>query len=226
MHKSYFITAIDTDAGKSVATGLLAKYLLEKNTNAITQKMAQTGCAGISEDIETHRKIMGVPLFPEDISGTTCSYVFPFPAAPRLSAKLVGETIKLEKIHLDTTELEKRYNCVLTEGVGGIMVPVTDNATVLDYMKRYPQPTLLVTNGKLGSINHTLLSLEALKSAGIEVVGMIYNNHIETDPVITKDSLDTLNEFLKKYYPQAVFIEISAWKAGDPTPDFSALFEI
>ena len=226
MQKSYFITAIDTDAGKSIVTGLMARYLHEHRVNVITQKMAQTGCTGISEDIETHRRIMDVPLFPEDTAGQTCTYIFPFPAAPQLSAELVGQKIDLGKIHDTTAALEAKYDCVLTEGVGGLMVPIVDDHTVLDYMERYPQPTILVTNGKLGSVNHTLLSLEALKNHDIEVIGMVYNNFIETDPVITADSFKTLRRYLERYYPEAAFVETPGWEAGKPTPDFSKIFGI
>lgn len=226
MRKSYFITAIDTDAGKSVVTGVMARYLRERGVGVITQKMAQTGCLSASEDIETHRRLMGVPAFPEDLSGLTCPYIFPFPAAPQLSAGLVGAEISFDVIHASTVELEKRFDCVLTEGVGGLMVPLAGDRTVLDYMKQFPQPVILVTNGKLGSVNHTLLSLEALKNHGAEVVGLVYNHFIETDPVITADSLDTLHRYTSRYYPEAVFCEIPRWQEGDKIPDFSAIWPL
>ena len=226
MEKSYFITAIDTDAGKSIVTGLMARYLHERGVKVITQKMAQTGCTGISEDIETHRRIMDIPLFPEDSAGETCTYIFPFPAAPQLSAERVNRKIDLEKIHTATVTLESKYDCVLTEGVGGLMVPLVEDRTVLDYMERYPQPTILVTNGKLGSVNHTLLSLEALKNRGIELTAMVYNHFIETDPLITADSFKTLRRYLERYYPSAAFVEMPGWQPGKPTPDFSKIFGI
>ncbi len=224
MKKSYFITAIDTDAGKSIATGLMARYLIERGVRVITQKMAQTGCTGSSEDIETHRRIMGVEAFPEDRTGLTCPCIFPFPAAPQLSARLAGGKIDLRKIHEATVELEGKYDCVLTEGVGGVMVPLADDRTVLDYMKRYPQPTILVSNGKLGSVNHTLLSLEVLKNHGIELIGIIYNGFLETDPVITADTFETLGRLLSRVYPEAVLVPMPRWESGSPIPDFSALF--
>lgn len=225
MEKSYFITAIDTDAGKSIVTGLMARYLKERGVRVITQKIAQTGCTGVSEDIETHRRITGVPLFSEDTEGLTCRYVFPFPAAPQLSAKLAGAEIDLALIHEATVRLEEKYDCVLSEGVGGLMVPMTDDLTVLDYMKRYPQPVILVTNGKLGSVNHTLLSLETLKNHGIRVTAMVYNNFIETDPVITADSSDTLARYLHRYYPEAALVKVGRWTEKSETPDFSAIFD-
>jgi dethiobiotin synthetase len=224
MRSGYFITAIDTDAGKTVATGSLARYLQEKGWRVITQKMAQTGCTEASEDIETHRRIMGVADFPEDRSGLTCPYLFPFPAAPQLSARMAGQTIDLEKIREATLELEKKYDCVLTEGVGGLMVPLTDDRTVLDYMTQWPQPTILIATGKLGSVNHTLLSLEVLKKRGIELIGLIYNRFIETDPTITADTFDTLRRFLKRYYPEAALVEMPRREPDSPVPDFSELF--
>ncbi len=224
MRKSYFITAIDTDAGKSIATGMISRYLRESGVGVITQKMAQTGCVGASEDIETHRRIMGVPPFSEDGSGLTCPYVFPFPASPQFSAGLAGERIDLEKIHEATLELQRRYEVVLTEGVGGLMVPLDGDRTVLDYMKRYPQPAILVSNGRLGSVSHTLLSLEVLDNHNIELVGLVYNHFIETDPAITADTFATLGRYLKRYYPEASIVNIPRWQPGGPTPDFAPIF--
>ena len=71
----FFVSGIDTGIGKTVATGVFAKKLAEKGANPITQKLIQTGCEGISEDILEHRKVMGIPLRPEDRDFTTCPYV-------------------------------------------------------------------------------------------------------------------------------------------------------
>ena len=71
MKRAYFVTGIDTDAGKSIVTGVLARALSARGERVITQKFIQTGCDGLSEDIETHRRIMGIGLLPEDEDGTT-----------------------------------------------------------------------------------------------------------------------------------------------------------
>lgn len=224
MRKSYFITAIDTDAGKSVATGLLARWLTEQGVRTITQKMAQTGCVGTSEDIATHRRIMGAGEFPEDRAGLTCPVVLPFPASPQLSAARVGMKIDLEALHEATLELGRRYDCVLVEGVGGLMVPLADDLTVADYLVRYPQPVILVSGGRLGSVNHTLLTLEALARRGVELVGVVYNRHGETDPAITADSRATIGRFLGRAYPRAAMVDLPRWEEGSPTPNLSELF--
>ena len=76
----YFISGIDTDAGKSIVTGVIARTLLQKGVHVITQKFIQTGCVGISEDILKHREIMGIPPQEVDKDGTTCPYVMTYPA--------------------------------------------------------------------------------------------------------------------------------------------------
>ncbi|MCK5071639.1 MAG: dethiobiotin synthase, partial [Desulfocapsa sp.] len=82
------ISGIDTDIGKTIATGLLAKALLSQGYSVITQKVAQTGCTGISEDILKHRELMDTGLYPEDTNGLTCPYVFSKPCSPHLAAEL------------------------------------------------------------------------------------------------------------------------------------------
>ena len=96
--KVFCITGIDTDIGKSVVTGLLGRYLLGRGVNAITQKVCQTGCKGISEDILLHRKIMGMALTDEDRQGLTCPYVFSEPCSPHLAGSLENTVIEPQRI--------------------------------------------------------------------------------------------------------------------------------
>ena len=140
MGKVFFVTGIDTDVGKSYVTGLVARYLKKRGDNVITQKLVQTGCEQFSEDIETHRKIMGVPNFKEDLDNTTAPVIFPFPSSPHLAAKLEGKEIDIRVIDNSTKILKERFDTVLLEGVGGVQVPITDNYTILDFLaeRRYP----------------------------------------------------------------------------------------
>ena len=220
----YFITAIDTGAGKSVATGAAALYLKSKGMSVITQKMVQTGCMGASEDIAVHRTIMSSGILPEDMNGLTCPYIFPFPASPKLSASLAGVEIELEKITSATEKLAEKYDVVLVEGVGGIMVPLCGSLTVVDYMQMAGYPAIIVSNGRLGSVNHSLLTLEACKIRSINIAGMIYNDHIQTNPVITEDTENTLREALHRYWPEAGFAKLPHLDKGTPLPDFSSIF--
>ncbi|MHB9139138.1 MAG: dethiobiotin synthase, partial [Victivallaceae bacterium] len=184
----YFISGIDTAAGKSVATGMLAKYLISTGRKVITQKPVQTGCSGIAEDIQTHRMLMGRPLLPEDISGRTCSYTFNFPASPHLAAALENRTIDLEIITADTARLTEKYDDVLIEGAGGLSVPLTPEILTVDYIQERQYPLILVCSGKLGSINHALLSMEVAQHRNIRIAGIVYNLFPAADPVITADT--------------------------------------
>ena len=83
-----FITGIDTNIGKTFATGMIACALAEKGKKVITQKMIQTGCTEVSEDIEMHRKIQGIPFTEEDKAGLTCPS--PIPALPTWLRRKTG----------------------------------------------------------------------------------------------------------------------------------------
>jgi dethiobiotin synthase len=222
-NKTYFITGIDTDAGKTIITGAIAQYLHDKGVNVITQKLSQTGCIGQSDDILVHRKMMGVETFPEDKEELTCPYVFPVPCSPHLAAKLEQTTIEPSKLKAATTELASRYECVLVEGVGGLMVPLNEDVLLIDYLKECNYPVILVTSGKLGSINHTLLSLDACKHRGINVVGMVFNHFGATNPVIVEDTISVFRNQLATYYPGAKLMEVPVIEDKTKPVDFSIL---
>ena len=183
-----FITGIDTDIGKTIVTGLLAKYLLQKGKSVITQKLAQTGCVSFSEDIDVHRKIMEIPRTTFDNDGITCTYIFKFPASPHLSANMECKTIDVSKINNATKILSENFEYLLIEGVGGIHVPLNNNITTLDYLEQNKLPIVIVSSGKLGSINHTLMTLELAKNRNIEVLGIIYNSFQGENEIIKEDS--------------------------------------
>ena len=104
MGKVIFVSGIDTDVGKTVATGIYAKKLMEQGFSVITQKMIQTGCKNIADDLLVHRKIQGIDLTAEDLQGDTCPYLFEYPCSPHLAAKLEGREIN-EKIIEKSTAL-------------------------------------------------------------------------------------------------------------------------
>jgi len=169
------VCGIDTGIGKSVVTGLLARYLDEQGHKVITQKPVQTGCDGLSEDILTHRRLMETGWLEADEQRLTCPYSFSFPGSPHLAARLEGRAINLDIISRATRILEEQYEWVLVEGAGGLMVPLTEDILFIDYLAKENYPVLLVTSPRLGSINHTLMSLEILRTRGIRLAGLVYN---------------------------------------------------
>lgn len=171
----YFVSGIDTEIGKTYATGFLAKLWTEQGKKVITQKLIQTGNADISEDIQKHREIMGQGWFQEDHDKLTMPEIFSYPASPHLATRLDNREIDFQKIENATQTLAERFEIVLLEGAGGLMVPLTTSLLTIDYVAQHQFPVILVTSGRLGSINHTLLSLEALKSRGLKLKALVYN---------------------------------------------------
>ena len=207
MTKTIFISGIDTEVGKTMVTGVIARDCIKNNINAITQKLTQTGVVGLAEDIITHRKIMGIELSEFDIKGTTCPYVFKTPASPHLAAELENTEINHEKIKQATNELEKKFDLVLLEGAGGLHVPINNKVNIIDYIQENNYPLILVASSKLGSINHTLLSLELLKNRGIKLLGLVYNEYPNDNADIQKDSIKVFERYMSEWFPDIPVIK-------------------
>ena len=215
-----FISGIDTDIGKTYATGMLAKALMQQGTNVITQKLVQTGVSvnpmtgkmGIADDIITHRALMDIPLQPCDLDFTTCPYRYQKPSSPHLASRLSKQTLDPEVITSATKSLQADYEVVLLEGAGGLLVPITEQLFVLDYIAAQGYPIILVTSGRLGSINHTLLSLEAITQRGLQVHTVVYNhihdNTDNTDAEIAASTIEFLQNHLQQYYPTTHWLQL------------------
>jgi len=227
-HGITFVTGIDTGIGKSVATGLIARWLAQRGRTVVTQKLVQTGSReAVAEDIAVHRRLMGTGLLDVDRDGTTCPCTFSYAASPHLAARLEGRTVDTDVIDRATERLASRYERVLIEGVGGALVPLAGSLTVLDHVARRRYPLIVVGSLRLGSINHTLLTLEAAQRRGVEVRGLVLNRHQPVPEEIAADSRQVFAEALLRYgYPQAI-VEIPAIadEAALPAVDFAPVFE-
>jgi dethiobiotin synthetase len=193
------VSGIDTGIGKTVATGLFARHFAEAGVRTITQKITQTGCEGISEDIVKHRELMGIPLQEADLDGTTCPYVFCCPASPHLAAAMEGREIDIMTIRRSTFKLQKLFDLVLLEGVGGLLVPLSPELLFADYVRDAGYSLVLVSSSRLGSINHTLLSLEACATRHIPVRAVLYNRFFDTDEAIAIDTRKVIAAALKRH---------------------------
>ncbi len=211
-----FVSGIDTNIGKSYATAfLLKKFREEKPIRVISQKMIQTGNDDFSEDIALHRSLLGEDFKEEDLNKTTAPIILSYPASPHLSAKIDKVDIDLSKLNEATDRLlnEYAYDLVLLEGAGGLMVPIKEDYLTIDFIKDEAYPLVLVTSGRLGSLNHTLLSLEVCKNRGIEVAYLVYNRYPKTDEIIEQDSLEFLHKYLEQNFPNTRLLELEPWEA-------------
>lgn len=205
-NKVLFISGIGTNVGKSFATGWLAKNLMAKGINVMTQKMIQTGNKNFSEDIDIHRKIMQIPYADVDNDNTTAPVILSYPASPHLAATIDKCDIDLNKIKNATRNLSSKYDLILLEGAGGLMVPIKDQYLTIDYICENNYPVVLVINGILGSINHAILSLEALQSRNISLKYIIYNSYFDEDAIIAEDTRNYLKKYFSIKSPESDFL--------------------
>jgi dethiobiotin synthetase len=172
-HKIICITGTDTGIGKTIATGLLAKELASHGS-VVTQKWVQSGDLDCP-DIKTHDQLSEQV---QDAKWLDDRQVYSFndPVSPHLAAKLANETVNPIKLIQASQRLAEQFDTVLVETSGGIMVPLTENVTTGDVVSQMKLPTIVVVPNKLGTINHTLLTMNYLKQHQIPVLGFIMNH--------------------------------------------------
>ena len=227
MKKIYFVTGIDTGTGKSVATGLMARYLRNRGENAATLKMVQTGNVGKSEDVEVHRRLMGVGELTEDRWGWSAPQIFKFPASPHLAAALEGRRVDTGAILEGLRKMSERFDTILVEGAGGLAVPLTEEVLTGDFVREQGWPVILVASDKLGSLNHTLLSLEFLRNRQMSLAGVVYNRFCGESPLIGDDTRRMISIYLERYGFTPKLAEtgkIDMEDEGAAGADFGAIF--
>ena len=157
-----FITGTDTGIGKSMISAILIVGL-----NAMYWKPIQSGLEGIT-DTDWVRDKTGLPsihFHPE-------TYRFRLPLSPHAAADHDGIRINLEDF---TAPAIDENDHLIVEGAGGVMVPLNETRFMSDLMKKLDLPVLLVASNSLGTINHTLLSLDHLRRKGLDVMGVVLN---------------------------------------------------
>lgn len=181
MKKSIFITGTDTGVGKTfVAVGLI-HAMKEKGFSVCPMKPVETGCLLrkgelFSEDTFKLLKASGVDE-PIDLINP---YRLKHPLAPSVAAEIEGAHINKKNILSAHTHLTKKYDITIIEGAGGIMVPLHKKYLFLHLVKDLNIPLVIVSRPGLGTINHTLLTIEAARNQGLHVLGVIINNTNKT----------------------------------------------
>jgi len=197
MNKGIFITGTDTGVGKTfVAIGLL-KALRELGHNVCPMKPLETGCSFKKGELvpgDALKLIKAAQVNePLDLINP---YRFRQPLAPAVAAEAEGGMISRKRIISSYGKLSKRHDLIIVEGAGGIMVPVQSKYFTIDLLKELNLPLLVVARPGLGTLNHTLLTLEVAKNRGIEVAGVIINcsskikndASVRTNPEVIKRS--------------------------------------
>ena len=178
--RGLFITATDTGAGKTFVTAAIAHALREQGAAVRVCKPVATGAEPIdgrwvSEDTRVLAEAAGDP----DYDAIT-PWAFPTPAAPPVAARLAGATLRLGELAEAVRRRSAPGAVVLVEGVGGLLCPLTETETVADLAAELGMPLVIVARRSLGTLNHTLLTLEVARARRLPVAGVVVS---ETAPV-------------------------------------------
>jgi dethiobiotin synthetase len=199
MSRSYFVTGTDTEIGKTLVTAALVYKLNVLNPgSACAFKPVVAGTyrnsEGIlcNEDLETYRLVQDQAI----TQGTICPYVLETPAAPHLVAAEHGKHLELDRMVQAYQTLQAQITHVIAEGAGGFLTPIDDHHDLSTFAVRIQAPVILTVGIRLGCINHTLLTVEAIEQRGLKLAGWVANC-IDPQMAYLKENISTLHNRIK-----------------------------
>ena len=201
--KSFFITGTDTEVGKTLIASALILKLQESGLKTVGYKPVAAGmreCNGswINDDVENLLKV-SQRVAPELQTKDICPYILKQPAAPHLVAQIEGAHLDIQVMLHQYYALQGKFDSVIVEGAGGFLVPIDEHQNLGDFAQAINLPVILVVNIKLGCINHTLLTAEAINSRGLKLFAWVANL-AQPENEYTQQNIETLQtQILKKF---------------------------
>ena len=184
-----FITGTDTEIGKTVVAGGVAAALKAGGVDVGVMKpiasggVEHKGCI-VSEDAIFLKHAAQV----DDALDLINPICLRHPLAPSVAAEIEETSIDLRQIDEALTELCQRHEFIVVEGVGGIAVPICENVLVADLAQRFQLPLLIVARPNLGTINHTVLTVEFARSYNLEICGIVLNTSQEASKGLAEET--------------------------------------
>lgn len=194
-----FVTGTGTGVGKTLVSSGLLKAVRDSGTAALPVKPVQTGCAMTdgrlsASDLEFSISMSG--LKPDiELMELMCPFRYSQECSPHLAGKLAGIQPDVETVIGKMKQLWSRCEFLIAEGAGGVLVPLNDNEKMLDLMIELDWPVILVARGDLGTINHSLLSIAALRNAGLEIAAVVVNHLTEGFSIVKEDNPRAIAQF-------------------------------
>jgi dethiobiotin synthetase len=205
--KIIFVTGTDTGVGKTVFTGLLLHHLRTTGVHALAMKPF---CSGGRGDVRLLRALLENELSEEEIN----PYYFPEPVAPLVSVRRRKRLIPLAEVVRCIKKIAARCECLLIEGSGGLLVPLGEKYFVSDLIERLDCDVIVVARNQLGTINHTLLTVNVLKSFCVKNIAVALVSTRKKDASI-KTNGEMLRGLLKGIgVHEIVFLGKNASKSG------------
>jgi dethiobiotin synthetase len=176
MAKGFFITGTDTGVGKTIITAALIKVISRLGFTIGGMKPVESGCMQQGDVlVPSDGMFIKTIAHMEENIGHITPCRFKSPLAPLPASEIEGVTVDFEKIRKAFADLSKKYDVVIVEGIGGLLVPITGNYFVIDMAKDFNLPLIVVSRPSLGTINQTMLTVNYALKEGLRVAGIIIN---------------------------------------------------
>jgi len=172
--RGVFITATDTGVGKTLVASALVSRLIRCGIDVGVMKPIETGVSRLTKGESDGVRLRQAAKTHDPIR-EVCPYVFRLPVAPLSAARAEGTVVRLSTIMRAFRALHKKHALLVVEGIGGVRVPITGTADVLDLVQRMRLPVIVVGQSGLGGVNHALLTLCALRQKKIPIVALVLN---------------------------------------------------
>jgi dethiobiotin synthetase len=192
------VVGTDTGVGKSVVSLLLMQLLFARGYSPFYIKPFQTGCrSSLDTDSDAMFVYSHTKALEKQDPGQSVLYCHPNPKAPYFAARDANLPIDPAKVCRSVDQLRLRHNPLILEAAGGLLVPVLEEMLLVDLIKPFACRPLLVARAGLGTINHTLLSIEALHSRQIMPMGIVFveASAPPTDPDLVSENLSAVEKF-------------------------------
>ena len=192
-----FVTGTDTGVGKSLITGGIAAILRQQGLKVGVFKPIASGCRHDREGlVSDDTEFLAVCADADYPLSVITPVTYKTPAAPVTCAAIEGHPVDYEAIAVAYKYLCETCDVVLVEGIGGAIVPITETETILDLGVAFDLPAVIVARPNLGTINHSLLTIEAVRNAGLPVAGLVINGYnAETADVPEETSPNVICDF-------------------------------
>jgi dethiobiotin synthetase len=188
-----FVSGTDTGVGKTFVSCALARGLREAGVDVGVMKPVETGVPPSGpEDALALREAAAV----DDELELICPLQYAMPAAPQAAARAEGRAVSIARIDEAFAVLQLRHAAMLVEGAGGLLVPFDSATTMRDLARRLGLPILLVARASLGTINHTLLSIEACQRDRLDLLGVVISHSAGALSKADAANLEILREAL------------------------------
>lgn len=184
-----FVTGTDTEVGKTVVAGAIAAWFRRRGFRVGVCKPVASGCVRrreglVSEDAEFLAHCADARASLDEI----CPQRYVEPLAPAVAAERAGQPLDWDAIDRSITRISRDADVMIVEGVGGLMVPLDPKHTVRDLIQWLGAPSVVVARASLGTINHTLLTVNALQEVRAPVAGVVINRYPTDTPPAAEET--------------------------------------